>query len=171
MLSVVGKIYAGILVDRVRTMTEGLIDDEQGGFRPGRECVDQIFTIKQICEKAWEKKCRVHVGFLDLEKAYDRVNREALWQVLRVYDVGGNLLNGIKSMYVNSVPCVRIKGGESECFRINSGVRQGCIMSPLTLQCIYGRSDENGRGREESGDCLASCMQMTWFCVVSRRKT
>ena len=35
-----------------------------------------------------------------METAYDRVNREALWQVLRMYDVGGKLLNGIKSMYV-----------------------------------------------------------------------
>ena len=38
------------------------------------------------------------MGFLDLKKEYDRMNREALWQVLRMYDVGGNLLNGIKNM-------------------------------------------------------------------------
>ena len=66
---------------------------------------------------------------MDLEKTYDRVNREAQCQVLRMYDVGGKLLNGIKSMYVNSLTCVRVKGGESEYFRINSGVRQMCIMS------------------------------------------
>ena len=67
------------------------------------------------------------MGFMNLEKTYDR---EALWQVLRMYDVGGKLLNGIKSMYVNSLVCVRVKRGESECFKVNSGVRQGCIMSP-----------------------------------------
>ena len=44
--------------------------------------------IKQIYEKAREKKRRVYVGSIDLEKEYDRVNREALWQVLRMYDVG-----------------------------------------------------------------------------------
>ena len=54
----------------------------------------------------------MYVGFIDLEKAYDRVNREALWQVLRMYDVGGKLLSGIKSMYVDSLACVRVKGGE-----------------------------------------------------------
>ena len=47
----VGKIYAGILVDRVRRMIEELIDDERGGFRAGMECVDQIFTLKHIGEK------------------------------------------------------------------------------------------------------------------------
>ena len=40
------------------------------------------------------------------------------------------LLNGTKSMYVNSLACVRVKGYENECFKIDSGVRQGCIMSP-----------------------------------------
>ena len=67
---------------------------------------------------------------MDLEKAYDRVNREVLWQVLKMYDVGGKLLNGIKSMYVNSLAYLRVKGRESECLRTNSGVRQVYIMSP-----------------------------------------
>ena len=51
------------------------------------------------------------MGFMDVEKAYDRINREVLWQVLRMYDVGGKLLNTIKSMYFNSLTCVRVKGG------------------------------------------------------------
>ena len=63
------------------------------------------------------------------------VNREALCQVQRMYDVGVKLLNGIKRMYVNILTCVRAKEGESEteCFRIDSGVRQGCIISP----CLF----------------------------------
>ena len=48
-------------------MTGSLIDDEQRCFRVGRGCVDQIFTLKQISEKAKEKKRRVYVGFIDLE--------------------------------------------------------------------------------------------------------
>ena len=78
----------------------------------------------------------MYVGFVNLEKAYDKVNREALWQVPRMYDEGGKLLNGIKSMYMNCQACVRVKGGERECFRISSGVRQGCIMS-LWLFDVY----------------------------------
>ena len=49
------KIYAGILVDRIHRVTVGLIDNEQGGFKWGKGCVDQIFTLKQIDEKAQEK--------------------------------------------------------------------------------------------------------------------
>ena len=53
-----------------------------------------------------ERNCRGHVGFMDLEKAYHRVNKDAAWQVLRMYDVGGKLLNGVKSIYTNSLDCV-----------------------------------------------------------------
>ena len=57
LLSVGGKIYARILVDRVFKVTEGLNDDTQGGVRAGRGCLDQIFTVKQKAEKALEEKC------------------------------------------------------------------------------------------------------------------
>ena len=53
-----------------------------------------------------------------------------------MYDVGGKLLNGIKSIYVNNLACVRVKGSESKCFRIYGGVRQVCIMS-LWLFNVY----------------------------------
>ena len=51
--------------------------------------------------------------------------------------------NGIESVYVNSL----VKGGKSECFRINSGVRR-VYHVPLTLQCIYGRSAEGGKNED-----------------------
>ena len=62
------------------------------------------------------------MGFIDLEKVYNRVNREALWQVFRMYNGVGKLLGGIKSMHVDSLTCIRVKGGESVWFRINSGL-------------------------------------------------
>ena len=76
------------------------------------------------------RKNVAYVGFMDLEKAYDRVNREALWQGLRMNGVGGKLLNGIKSAYVGSLACVTVKVCESDCFRVDSGVRHVCIMFP-----------------------------------------
>ena len=78
-------------------------------------------------------------------------------------------------MYVDSLACVRIKGGKSERFRIDCGVRQSFIMSPMLFNVYMDEvmkevKMEMGR-RGESGDYVASCMQMTWFCVVSRRRT
>ena len=68
------------------------------------------------------------MGFINLEKMYNMVNREALWQVLRMCDMGDKLQSEIKSMYIDSSACVRVKGGENEWFMIDSGVRQGFIM-------------------------------------------
>ena len=127
-----------------------MINDEKGGFRAGRGCVNQIFTIKWIGEKAKEKKLRVYVGFIDLEKVYDRVNRKALWQVLRMYDVGNKLMRGIESMCVDISACIRVKRGESEQFRIDRGVRQGCIMFPWLVNVYMNRVMEEvkmGMGR------------------------
>ena len=55
----------------------------------------------QISEKAREKKQRVYVGFMGLEKAYNRVKMEALWQVLKLYNMEGKLLNGVEGVYIN----------------------------------------------------------------------
>ena len=55
------------------------------------------------------RKNAVYVGYMDLEKTYNRVyNKEALWQVLRMYEVGGKLLSRVKGMYVDSSACVRV---------------------------------------------------------------
>ena len=79
-------------------MTECLIDDEQEGFRSD-----------QIGEKTWGKIRRVYVDFMDLKKAYDRV-KKTLCLVLKMHNVGSKQLKGIKSMYVKSLVCVRVKG-------------------------------------------------------------
>ena len=79
----------------------------------------------------------MYVGFIDLEKAYFRVNREALWQVLRMYDVGGKLLNGMKNIYVNSLACIRVEGNESEYLKIDNDVRLRCILSPWLFNKYY----------------------------------
>ena len=94
-----------------------------------------------------------------------------------VASVEGKPSSGIRSMYVYSSACVRIKGDESGKFRIDSGVRQGCIMSPLLFNVYMDgviKEVKTGMGRrrfEIPGGCLASCTQMTWFYVVNWRRT
>ena len=53
------------------------------------------------------------VGFIELEKVYDRVNRETLWQVIRIYDVGGQVSKGIENVYINILGCLRVKVKEN----------------------------------------------------------
>ena len=64
-------MYGRILIEQVIENSEGQVGEEQSGFRKGRSCADQIFVLRQICEKMKEKKRNVWVAFMDLEKAYD----------------------------------------------------------------------------------------------------
>ena len=104
-----------------------MIAEVQGDFRRGRGCTDQIFIVRQICENYLGKGKDVYFAFLDLEKAYDR---DAMWNVLILYGIGGRLLRGVKSLYVGSKACVRAGNEVSEWFPVRVGLRQGCVMSP-----------------------------------------
>ena len=130
LLSIVGKVYGRILVERIRKTSEKRVGEEQRGFRRGKGCVDQIFTLKQLNEKYTEGGKELHLAFIDLEKAYDRVDRAALWRVMEMYGVGENLRNAVESMYEEGKACVRVCGEETGWFGVDRGLRQGCVMSP-----------------------------------------
>ena len=130
LLRIVGKIYGRVLINRIREGTDGCLREEQCGFREGRGCVDQVFVVRQVCEKYLAKGRDSFWAFMDLEKAYDRVDRTALWSVLGFYGVGGKLLAAVQSFYRNSRACVRVGNRESESFEVKVGLRQGCVMSP-----------------------------------------
>ncbi len=97
----------------------------------------KFFAIKILVEKCLEKDRKLFVVFMDLEKAYDRVDRKGLWETLRVYRVGRKLLEGVRSFYENASASVRVNGEVSESFNVEVGVRQGCVMSPWLFN-IYG---------------------------------
>ena len=140
LLSVSSKVYTRMLDRRMRSKTESKATEVQGGFRQGRSCVDDlshasfslsclIFTIRQLSEKVLEKNKQMVMACIDLEKAYDTVCRDRLWQVLERYGIWGGLMRAIQSMYLGSRACVRISGIMSGWFPITQGVRQGCVMS------------------------------------------
>ena len=85
-----------MLIGRIVNRTDGVLGKEQCGFRCGRGCVDQIFVVRQLCEKFLAAKGKdLFWAFMDLEKAYDKLDRDALWQVLRLYGVGSKLLKAV----------------------------------------------------------------------------
>ncbi len=69
-------------------------------------------------------------ALMDLEKAYDRVDRKPLWSVLKIYGVGVQLLQGIQAFYSEPNACVRVGGEFSESSAVEVDVRQECVMSP-----------------------------------------
>ena len=109
MLSVVGKLFCRVLIKRVRAETECAIGVEQG-----RGCMDQVFAVRQVCEKYLANGKYVLWAFTDLEQAYDIIDRHGTWQMLRVYGVGGKFLDAMLSFYVESRACVRMGNDVSE---------------------------------------------------------
>src|ERR1700755_921276 len=77
--------------------------------------------------------------FMDLEKAYDRVDSNKLWDVLREYEIEEKVIEGIRSLYRNSIACVRINRMETAFFDVNNGLRQVCVMSPGLLNLFINK--------------------------------
>ena len=85
MLSLVGKLFGRVLIKRVgRAGTECAIGEEQCGFRQDRVCMDQVFSARQVCGKYLANGKDVFWAFIDLEKAYDTIDRHGMWQMQRV---------------------------------------------------------------------------------------
>ena len=84
-------------------------------------------------QEIWEYAKEVYTCFVNLEKAYDRVPRDKLWAVLLEYDVRGQLLTAIKSLYKHSEVGVRVNGMKTKPFSFSVGLRQSCVLSLLFI--------------------------------------
>ena len=151
LLSVPGKVYARIVDNRVKQKTEGMILEVQGGFRKGRSCIDQIFTVRQLVEKVLEKGKQMAVACVDLEKAYDTVRRDKLWQVSEEYGIHGRLLGAVRAFHKKSEACVKIGDKMSRWFQITRGVRQGCVMSPWLFNVFMDKIVREAQERFTEG--------------------
>ena len=84
-ISLAGKIFARIILNRFIAVSGANLPKAQCGFRPGRSTVDTIFTVRQVQEECLEQNLDLYSVFIDVTKAFDTVNREALWEVLARY--------------------------------------------------------------------------------------
>ena len=98
LLSIAGKILARLILNRIiKHLVDDIYPESQCGFRSGRGTIDMIFSLHQVAEKVSEKNQEMYMVFVDLTKAFDTVNREALWQVLKKLGIPENMLNVIIS--------------------------------------------------------------------------
>ena len=135
LLSVPGKVLSLILLERLKKIIEPQLQEAQCGFREGRGTTDQIWAVRQVVEKSLEHHSELCLCFIDLSKAYDSVNREALMAVLRKYGVPGHTVSLVEQMYAGTWCRVKLEGEVSERFEVQTGVRQGCVLSPILFNC------------------------------------
>ncbi|KAK3525020.1 hypothetical protein QTP86_013357 [Hemibagrus guttatus] len=148
LLSLPGKVYSRVLERRVRPLVKPRIQEEQCGFRPSRGTLDQLYTLHRVLEGSWEFAQPVHMCFVDLEKAFDRVPRGILWEVLWEYGVRGPLLRAVRSLYNRSRSLVCIASCKSDLFPVHIGLRQGCPLSPVLFIVFMDRISRCSQGLE-----------------------
>jgi hypothetical protein len=131
LLSIVGKVYTTVLNRRLIDWCEkkGILVEEQGGFRPERGCPDQLFVITEILKQ--RKEVPTYACFIDVKKAFDRVWRNGLWKRLAEEGIRGKMWRAIRTVYSKVQSAVLTGVGQTNWFDINTGVRQGCVLSPV----------------------------------------
>ena len=128
-----GKILCRVILERLRTVEDDELRDNQAGFRRERSCTNHIATLRIIVEQSIEMECNssLYVDFVDYEKAFDSLDRESLCELKRHYAIPEKFVtligNTCKGMTWKATHGGKISAG----FEVLTGVRQGCLLSPF----------------------------------------
>ena len=106
------------------------LPDLQAGFRKGRGTRDQIANICWIIKKAREFQKNIYFCFIDYTKAFDCVDHNKLWKILKEMVIPDHLTCLFRNLYAGLEATVRTRHGTTDWFQIGKGVRQGCISPP-----------------------------------------
>ena len=136
LLSIAGKILAKIILGRIQDISENVLPESQCGFRANRSTIDMIFTLRQLQEKSKEQHRPLYIVFVDFSKAFDTVDRETLWKVLKIYGCPDDLIKLVREFHDGMNGRVSVGGDISDLFEIKHGVKQGCVLAP-TLFALY----------------------------------
>lgn len=123
LLSCVSKLYSSLINRRIISYleTNGILADEQNGFRKDRSCEDHLFTLNSLIQNY----ANVYVSFIDLQKCFDFIDRDMMLYKLLLNNIDGKLYKSVKNIYQSSESCVRINGKLTNWFDCKTGVKQG----------------------------------------------
>ena len=127
------KDVESIFEHRIRQQIE--IDDMQFGFMKGKGTTDAIFMARQM-QNFRVKGKKLYFGFVDLEKAFDRVPRELISWAMRKLRVEEWLVSAVMSMYAGAKTVVRTVYGNSKGFEVKVGMHQGSALSPMLFLIV-----------------------------------
>jgi len=163
------KLLSGTLHNRFKEYAEEILGEYQCGYRVNRSTIDNIFTIRQTQEKAYEYNIHLHNLFTDFKQASDSVNRSRMSNDLLILGIPKKLVQLIGVTMAGSKATVRVDDQYTSMFPITNGVRQGhalsSILSDLVLEAILQKMNMTGHIGTKSTQILAYTDDVT---IMSR---
>ena len=123
------KLMLKILQARLQQYVNCELPDVQAGFRKGRGTRDQIANICWIIKKAREFQKNIYFHFTDYAKAFDCVDHNKLWKILKEIGIPDHLTCLLRNPYAGQEATFRTGHGIMDSFQTGKGVCQGCILS------------------------------------------
>ena len=140
LISHASKVILKILQARLQQYLNLELPDVQVGYRKDGRTRNQIANIRWIIEKAREFQKNIYFCFIDYAKAFDCVDHNKLWKILKGMGIPDHLTCLLRNLYAGQDATVRIGHGTTDWFQIGKGVYQGCILSPclfnFCVECI-----------------------------------
>jgi hypothetical protein len=130
----IGKIFAALLLKRLESWLNErkIIGEFQAGFRKDYSTVDNVFNLMSIIKiKLSVKRQKVYAFFVDLSAAFDRIDRQALIYKLSTIGLSCKMLSTLENYYTGTTSKVWSSEGLSQAFDTHTGVKQGCVLSPI----------------------------------------
>ena len=148
-ISHTSKVMLKILQARLQQYVNHQLPDVHVRFRKGRGTRDQIASIHWIIEKAREFQKNIYFCFIDYAKAFDCVDHNKLWKIMKEMGIPDHLTYLLRNLYAGQEATVRTGHGTTNRFQIGKGVRQGCILSPCLFN-LYAEYITRNAGLEEA---------------------
>ena len=143
------KVMLKILQARLQWYMNWELSDVQAGFRKGRGTKEQIANICWITKKTKEFYKNIYFCFIDYAKAFDCVNHNKLWKILKEMGIPEHLTCLLRNLNAGQEATVRIGHGTTDWFQIGKGIYQGCILS-LCLFNLYAECVMRNAGLDEA---------------------
>ena len=138
-----------ILQARLQQYVNRELPDVQAGFRKDRGTRDQIANICWIMEKAREFQKNIYFCFIDYAKAFDCVDHNKRWKILKEMGIPDYLTCLLRNLYADQEATVRTGHGTTDGFQIGKGICQGCILSPCLFN-LYAEFIMRNPGLDEA---------------------
>ena len=137
------------------------LPDVQAGFRKGRGTRDQIANIRWIIEKIKEFQKNIYFCFIDYAKAFDCVDQNKLWKILKEMGIPDHLTRLLRNLYAGQEATVRTGHGTIDWFQIGKDVR---VLSPCLFN-LYSEYIMRNAGLEEAEDWNQDCWEKYQFYI------